>query len=594
MKLKHIAFSMFLVLAIALAPIFASAALTLGAGVIIDSTHPLFGSSNQRASNPLHDDGPVVVTASSALSIQNTETVNLSSFSVAFIPLSQYHTVAGDLQILSPSTTILAGQTGSLELSAKVPDNLEAVDQNLNAVAFKIGTLTITAVPTTGGGAPVTSAPIDVYMQRENLFEVSKVRAEVNSKGKQSIGNSDEIKDLRPGDQILLTMEVENNFDDNDNVDIESAEGILDCSNNQDIDIDDKNLDLSDISANDKDEDNFDINVEDDADAGSISCDVVAKGTDSNGAKMGEKLRFTMKIKRESHDIQIKLPITSNPQVITCDASSLQMSVNMMNLGKSDENRAAVEVSSTDLSYQQRKSDISMDENDAQVEIFDISLEKLPTKTPIPFTIRTFYDNIKSSDTETFLVDNTCNTGIRTDTGNEENQQPVGSGSLTLEEGALSTKVNKFNSLSVQVTNNGNTPIAFEVGLSDVNDFATPSSAKAVQLQPGQTSTVFLNFKTKVDIEEGSYTGTVVLKSGGQTIDSKLFTVEVASGEAAPSTGSGTGSIDTTKVFWVIGDIILIIVAIFFIRLIFTGGKGKKGDKKMADYEAAAPRPSRR
>ncbi|MEK6839431.1 MAG: hypothetical protein AABX72_00680, partial [Nanoarchaeota archaeon] len=187
----------------------------------------------------------------------------------------------------------------------------------------------------------------------------------------------------------------------------------------------------------------------------------------------------------------------------------------------------------------------------------------------------------------TVLVENTCLTAQPRDPNQPTPPPTVGRGILILEEGTLETSLNKFNSVAIQVTNNENDEVVtFEVSLSDVGDFATPSSAKVVQLQPGQTSTVFLNFKTKQDIEQGTYTGTVSLKSGGQVVDTKLFTVEVAGEAEAPKNGSGI-NFDTSKLFWIIGDIILIIVAIFFIRLIFTSGRRKKGDKKMADYEAA-------
>jgi hypothetical protein len=601
MKLKNIILSMFLIIALAFTSISASAALELGEP-IFGSTNPTFGSASQEASNPLHDDGPKIVKTQGQITIKNLETTNgLKDFSVSFQSDGTYNLLNTDIvaiTTLGPSagafTLGKSGETnatGTITFEAKIPEDLDAIDSNGDTSAFKVGTLTITAIEDKAGGATVTKA-IPVFMQRENNLEITDSDAEINNKGKESIDDGDEIKDIKPGDVIEILVEVESKFDDQTEVDIENVDLILDCSTNDALDIDDENLDIGDISPEDTESDTFNINVEDDAEDGDVGCTILARGVDQNGALMGQSLDFDINVERESHDIQIQLPVTTLPQAITCDDSSLQMTVNFINLGKSDEDEVTVEVTSADLVYQERRSNIELDEDDSETEIFDVPLTKLTGKTPITFTIRTFYDNVKSSDTETLLVENTCTSA--TPSNNDDNQgsstpKPVvGKGTIILEEGVITTTVNKFNSVAVQVTNNDKMPIDFEVSLSDITDFATASSPKVVRLSPGQTSTIFLNFKTKPEIEAGTYTGTVTLKSGGQLVETQLFNVETTGDGEDKSTS--TGGIDTTKLFWIIGDIILVIVAIFFIRLIFTGGKRKDEKKKMADYEAQVKR----
>ncbi len=601
MKFKNIMLTIFLVLALAIVPTLASAA-TLTFDTAFNSNfgdiNPTFGSANQRASNPLHDDGSIVIKATRSLPFKYTgdplTDPSIDHFSVTFVPdaTAQYNLVSTDVNGLNLQPTLpiapsTAGTPVSINFEGKIPEDLDAVDTAFVEKAFKVGTLTIEGMDGTNLAIPGTTITFSVFMQRENLFRISDADAEVNNKAKENIDDNDEIKDLKPGDQIDLTVEVENNYDNNDDINIDGADLTLDCGNNKNLDIDDENLDI-DVSADEKETDTFNINLEEDAKDGSINCEIQTMGIDDNGARMGEKLKFSFDVQRETHDVQIKLPILTTPQAITCDDTSLQMTIGFINLGKSDEDETAIELTNQDLNFQERRSNIQLNEDDSEVEIFDVPLDKLTGKTPIIFSIKTFYDNVKSSDTETLLVDNTCLTSQpKEEDQDQDSQPPVGKGTAILEEGALATKVNKFNSIAVQVTNNENDKTAtFEVSLTDVSDFAVPSSAKVVQLQPGQTSTVFLNFKTKQDIEEGTYTGTVSLKSGGQVVDTKLFTVEVSGAEDAVK-DSGI-SFNGTKLFWIIGDIILIVVAIFFIRLIFTAGRRKKGDKKMADYEAAA------
>jgi hypothetical protein len=617
MKFKHITLSIVLVVALAMMIPLAAAQTFVSAPATLS-----LGSKNQEASNPLDDDGPRVVAITSQITFSNTDPsnsygVDLSTQSAikAIVKANTKYTLNTELSFSSELTQIESlldnndnllviefDNEGSVvtipqAISATVPGTLDVpftimVPASLDAVeattllekAFEVATFTFNAVQT--GGTQIETAVVKVNMQRENLLEISDADAEINDKARESIDSGDKIENIKPGDKIELDVEVQNNYDNDAEVDIENVDLILNCDDDKDIDIDDKTLDIGDISADDEDVDTFIIIIEDDAKDGNIGCLIEAEGVDENGARHGENLDFDIEINRESHDIQLKLPISLLPNVITCADTSLQMTVGFTNLGKSDEDEVALEITSQDLNYQERRSDISLDEDDSEIEIFNIPLTNLGDKSPLVFTVRSFYDNVKSSDTETVIVENACTEGQITTTKDKNIGLSTAKGKIILDEALITTTKGRFNSIAVQITNNENIPVTFEVSLSGISDFATSVSPKMVPLQPGQTSTVFLNFKTKEDVDAGTYSGTVNLKSEGQTVDSQLFTVEV-SGEAEEVDGQGF-DVDMTQIFWVIGDIILILVAVFFIRLIFTGSKRKKKTMKMADYEAAS------
>lgn len=613
MNYKQVIWSIFLLIALTLmVPGVAAQGITAPPTITI-------GGSNQEASNPLHDNGPRVVQRQGSITFTNADTANafkimLKSINGVTLLDAKYNlrtdlsfssdiAVIQDLLGSDPNILVVdknfgktpldipAASSSTLSMETMIPASLDAIDSTFKPTARDVVRLQFEVLDSAGVATGDTII-VDVKMQRENLLEISDADAEVNGKTKTNLDNGDEIKNLKPGDSIDIDVEVSNNFDDSDDVDLNDVNLQLSCDDEKQFDIDDKNLDLGDISPEDDETDTFNIDIDEDADDGSIGCDLEADGIDENGAKHGERISFDMDIKRESHDIQIRLPIITSPQVISCDDSTLQMTVNFLNLGKSNERNIAVEVTSTDANFQQRSSNIELDENDAEVEIFEIPLEKLAAKSPVTFTVRTFYDNVKSSNTEVVLVENTCvQQKPQEQTTTPEVARPSGRGTLILGESIVATTAGKFNSLGVQITSNEQFPIAFEVSLADISEFATSSASKTITLQPGQTSTVFLNFKTKADVDAGTYTGTVNLKSGGQVVDSQLFTVEIAGEQKS----SGVGiSFDNAKVFWIIGDVILIILAIFFIRLIFVGGRRRPKEKKMADFEAAAAQRRRR
>ena len=62
------------------------------------------------------------------------------------------------------------------------------------------------------------------------------------------------------------------------------------------------------------------------------------------------------------------------------------------------------------------------------------------------------------------------------------------------------------------------------------------------------------------------------MKAGNEVVDTKSFTVDVQ--KTGLLDGFTTTGLSGTKVFWIIADVILVVIAIFFLKLIF-GSKKK-------------------
>ncbi|MEK6860623.1 MAG: hypothetical protein AABY07_01510, partial [Nanoarchaeota archaeon] len=328
------------------------------------------------------------------------------------------------------------------------------------------------------------------------------------------------------------------------------------------------------------------FDVEEDAEDGNVNCDLRVEGTDQNGARHGESIEFDAEIERKNHDVQIK-SVDLTPSTLTCDDNSVQLSVSLLNLGTSDEDEVALEVSSKTLGIQQRiVSNLELDEDDSDVEVATIPVDPKKLKPgTYALQLQSFYDNVKVSDSEIVQIENTCEL-----LSSQEPQpqpgptQPVVD-SLTLEQETVRFSAGGTGSVPVQVTNRETMPVEYTVSLDNFEEFAESASTKAVFLNPGQSSTLFLNLKINKDATENKYTATVKLTKGNQIVETKSFTADVAGKAKSTGTKVSLGGEGTSRIFWIIGDIILIVIAVFFIRLIFTTGKKKK-DKKMADYEA--------
>jgi len=202
--------------------------------------------------------------------------------------------------------------------------------------------------------------------------------------------------------------------------------------------------------------------------------------------------------------------------------------------------------------------------------------------------VSTFYDNNKQTDSVVIQIDNLCTEFVPVVEDDDNNFVGTYTNVIGLSESSISAEMDKLVSVKVELTNNENSPVDYLVSLEDLGDFATSTSSKTVHLNPGQTSTVFLNMKTNDDAEEGAtYTASVVLKdaSTGSILETETFTVDVEGSQGTEFTFGNIGGEDS-KVFLVVLNVVLVIIAIFLIKLIFGSGKKKKSrPKKMADFE---------
>ena len=592
---KFIAMALFMLVAISLTPFVVSAA-DLEVNTAYSASVPTFGDSNQDASNPEHDDEDKwVVNATKEISFTYNDTLPVVGINdVSFIFNSGISGLASNdisARIISPTTPfdLDPGEIVTIEFTAKIPDNLDAVNSNFDEVAFDVGSLAVTL---SNGNVleDVTSDSFNVFMQRENKLIIDDFDAVINDKTTESnIGDGDDIKDLKPGDFVELAIRVKSNYVSRENIDIEDVEIDIVCTDDEDLNFDDDNVDVGDLSPKDDSNENINFDIEDDAVQNTANCDLTLTGTDEHGAEHGEKIEsFGIEIKRDSHDIVIK-GVRLTPNTLTCNEGSLQVAVDMMNLGKSDEDEVAVQIQSIALGINEKISNLVIDEDETSTETFIASLTKNLVEEKYALLVTAYYDNNKQTDSQVIQIDNVCTDFVPVE--EDENNEFTGTfkSRLGLTETSISAPMGKLVSVKVDLTNIENSPVDYTVSLEDLGDFATSTSSKTVHLNPGQTSTVFLNLKTTDNAEEGAaYTANIVLKdtNTGSILETETFTVNVESApEGAGFTFGNFGGGDS-KIFLIVLNVVFIIIAIFLIKLIFSSGKKKKSHpKKVADFE---------
>lgn len=304
------------------------------------------------------------------------------------------------LQVTNLPSELDPGQSVSVRVNGTIPLDHDGVDSDdLKEKALKIGTVTVSG---TANGSQVSNSA-DVMMQAVNQFRIQRARVDCGSKS-ETVDDGDNVENLKPGDQCTLEVEVENEFDDDDrdnkkigDIDFTSITVRLDSSDN-DVDID-EDSDLDDLDANDEDTFTADIDIDEDANDGNIQIEIRISARDENGALHGEELNFDLEVDRLTHDLQIR-NIDMNPtRVSACDASTSKVTVSILNQGKRDEDEAAVEVSIPELGFQDKITNIELDENDRTTVEFRIPVEEGTDEGVYRVDVTTFFDTLAQSNT---------------------------------------------------------------------------------------------------------------------------------------------------------------------------------------------------
>ncbi|MEK6857581.1 MAG: hypothetical protein AABX39_03260, partial [Nanoarchaeota archaeon] len=285
-------------------------------------------------------------TVSGTLTVKNTDAVKTFTLGTLtytkdskFSDAKFLHTVT----LSTPSSSVLApGAEATITVTAGVPLNLDSVDASMVGISFKTGTLTLTA--SDGTATPVTVSK-DLKMQTKNELKFRKGKVRVQSEGSlpadKTFRDGNTVKDIKPGDKLNLEFETENNFPSSGTreTDFDDVLVRVTLTNENDFDLDDDEDSFS-ISAGDTETAKFSMTVEEDAKDRKSSVEATISGTDENGAKHGQKVRVSLDITRDNHDVVIR-KIELSPSRIACGASrSIQAVTILLNRGILDEDVA--------------------------------------------------------------------------------------------------------------------------------------------------------------------------------------------------------------------------------------------------------------
>ena len=523
------------------------------------------GDVNAETSNPNSDtESRKDINLTGSLTVTNNGTSTITNFRVSAVTTASgfsatdLNTNTVKVESVPTGLSLAPGQVTQINIQSRMPKNLDAVSSNLVASAFKTATLTIQGLDVNGSVAD--SGSVDLNMQRKNRLVVDSVRWKVRGKSQTADEDNDKVENTKPGDTVRIEFDVENDYNDNDNVDIENVEFRIE-SKDSELDLD-EDEDLDDIGADDKESGTFEFDIDEDTDDGNYDVLITLTGRDEHGAKHGEKALIRFEVERESHEIAIK-SVTLSPEKVGCDATNAKLVVSYSNIGKADEDQAAIEIDAPTLKFNQVITDIELDEDDGDTSAFNIPIPAGLVAGTYNIEIKTFYDQNKLTDNDVVVLTSACEKGVKPIV---DANGKTSSASLSLSSSSLSVKQGGSATLGVNVVNTGKERATFTVDVSA--DWALTGGSKTVTLEPGASSSVVFSLAAKSSATVGQNSAVVEVKSGTNVLSSQAASVNVEAGDKVVTTGSNFFGKNSTAI-WVIVDIVLIVIAILLIKVLF-------------------------
>lgn len=338
-----------------------------------------FGSDNQEREQ----------TVTSTLRITNTGNQALT------IALTSIADLEYDLELSQSTITVAIGSYVDISATAYIPDYQDAGTESIGS---------ITATATSVAGLIRTS---NVYMTAENNLEFSDIEIDIDGDS-NDVDDGDDF-DAKPGDDVILSISVENTF--SDSIEIQDIEVTVESDGDLDWD---ESEDMSDLEDGDEDTIDFSFSIDSDVDEENYDVTINVQGEDENGATHEEEITFTINVERNNHEISINTA-TISPEAISCDRR-FTIRTNIENTGSNNEDKVTLIFENEELDIYQRWLGLELDEGDDIDKYYTFTLPSTIASGEYYINIWTYYDTDEESDIDLVtLTVSECNPTIPSD-----------------------------------------------------------------------------------------------------------------------------------------------------------------------------------
>ncbi|MFH1182411.1 MAG: hypothetical protein V1702_05615 [Candidatus Woesearchaeota archaeon] len=360
------------------------------------STKLTLGDRNQRRSNPLHNTpAERQLNLTGTITITNTGARTLTGFTASISPAAGFSLEDIRSNITFSSISVVSGASITANVIMRIPEELDSVDSADSESPLKVATITFTANDGAGTSISVSS---DVDMQAKNMLDIDNGDYSINGGDTHSLDEDTSIDELKPDDEITITLDAKSLFRSAEDVEIRDITARLEIN---DLDVDEEE-DFSDLSPGDTDTVTLSFTLDSDVDEGTYDSTLIVEGTDENGARHAVKWQPEFVVERKNHEITIS-SFAFSPSAITCE-SSVSLRVTMKNTGTRDEDEVSLHLESAELKFGDVINDMVLDEGDTVTKTFVIPIPANLPSGNARVIIKTYYSTDTESDSETAII----------------------------------------------------------------------------------------------------------------------------------------------------------------------------------------------
>lgn len=209
-------------------------------------------------------------------------------------------------------------------------------------------------------------------------------------------------EEAKPGSKVEIKVEVENNFTDTDDLDIEDIEIRVTIEGIDDGDDLDEEADEFDLRAERDDSETLEFDIPIEVGEGDYDVLIEVEGEDENGTEHTAELTFILEVEKERHEIRFTR-LSLSPEQVQCSRNT-QFSVNLINTGQEDEEDIELRITNTQLGIDETDTfDLDEGEFDDDMKYsrsFSFTVDEDVAAGTYPIEARVTYDDGGETETE--------------------------------------------------------------------------------------------------------------------------------------------------------------------------------------------------
>ncbi len=282
----------------------------------------------------------------------------------------------------------------------------------------------------------------------------------------------------------------------------------------------------------------------------------------------------------EDHEVIIsRFELT--PKEIDCgDLAYIEFEV--ANIGKKDEHDVWVEVKNAELKLDEKSEQFDLEKAGDKENKYTVRFTKqMPDDVlggEYEAKAKVFYNKGEDMYSDAYGIQLTrCRSGLKKTVQGTLNEGDI---RMDVISSTVKAKPGKTFVVPISIKNSGTVKAEVSVGIANAEGVGTPGVDKTLTLIPGHATILYLDIVANPDLEAGKRSLTINVKSDEEILATYTVAVDIIEGQEKVKAGTETkqflsGAATTLSSslqggnFWFLGDIILILLAVFLVRSIF-------------------------